>query len=120
MSTLTAGHRRSRRRGPTTPGGPGAHHASVTHLDGRRSYDAPVVPAPPVPDTRETGVLTLSPTGRRGRLAPPARGLALLPAGPRRGHHFRVPLRPLPLYSAPPRPHPPVASPTPARGTAPG
>ncbi len=50
----------------------------MTHLDGRRSYDAPVVPAPPVPDTGEPGVLTLSPTGRRVRLAATAVVLALL------------------------------------------
>ena len=110
MSTLTAGHRRSRRRGPTTPGGPVAHHASVTHLDGRRSYDAPVVPAPPVPDTGETGVPRLSPSGRRVRLAATAVVLALLLGGTLWGNDSEFPFGPFRMYSTRADPDRPVVS----------
>ena len=81
----------------------------MTHLDGRRSYDAPVVPAPPVPDTGETGVLTLSPTSRRGPLAattvvvtPPLGGSVL-------GKDSAFPFGPLRMYSTPAPPDRPGA-----------
>jgi hypothetical protein len=110
MSTLPRGTD-GRGRGPTTPGGPVAHHAaSVTHLDGRRSYDAPVVPAPPARDPGETGVLTLSPTGRRLRLAATAVVLALLLGGTVWGNDSEFPFGPFRMYSTRADPDRPVIS----------
>jgi hypothetical protein len=110
VSTLTSGTGPVAGHGPTTPGGPAAHHASVTHLDGRRSYDAPVVPAPPVPDTGEPGVLTLSPTGRRVRLAATAVVLALLLGGTLWGNDSEFPFGPFRMYSTRADPDRPVVS----------
>jgi hypothetical protein len=110
VPTLTSGHRAAAGHGPTTPGGPAAHHASVTHLDGRRSYDAPVVPAPPVPDPGEPGVLTLSPTGRRVRLAATAVVLALLLGGTLWGNDSDFPFGPFRMYSTRADPDRPVVS----------
>jgi hypothetical protein len=97
--------------GPTTPGGPVAHHAaSVTHLDGRRSYDAPVVPVPPARDPREPGVLTLSPAARRVRLAATAVVLALLLGGTVWGTDSDFPFGPFRMYSTRADPDRPVVS----------
>ena len=82
----------------------------MTHLDGRRSYDAPVVPAPPVPDTGEPGVLTLSPTGRRVRLAATAVVLALLLGGTLWGNDSEFPFGPFRMYSTRADPDRPVVS----------
>ena len=82
----------------------------MTHLDGRRSYDAPVVPAPPVPDTGETGVRTLSPTGRLVRLAATAVVLALLLGGTLWGNDSEFPFGPFRMYSTRADPDRPVVS----------
>jgi hypothetical protein len=82
----------------------------VTHLDGRRSYDAPVVPAPSVPDTGETGVVTLSPIGRRARLAATAVVLALLLGGTVWGNDSEFPFGPFRMYSTRADPDRPVVS----------
>jgi hypothetical protein len=82
----------------------------VTHLDGRRSYDAPVVPAPPVPDTGETGVLRLSSSGRRVRLAATAVVLALLLGGTLWGNDSEFPFGPFRMYSTRADPDRPVVS----------
>src|SRR3712207_212710 len=110
VPTLTSGHRAVAGHGPTTPGGPGAHPASVTHLDGRRSYDAPVVPAPSVPDTGEPGVLALSPGGRRARLVATAVVLALLLGGTLWGNDSEFPFGPFRMYSTRADPDRPVVS----------
>ena len=82
----------------------------MTHLDGRRSYDAPVVPAPPVPDTGETGVRTLPPSGRRVRLAATALVLALLLGGTLWGNDSEFPFGPFRMYSTRADPDRPVVS----------
>jgi hypothetical protein len=82
----------------------------VPHLDGRRSYDAPVVPVPPVRDPGETGVLTLSPTGRRVRLAAFAVLLALLLGGTLWGTDSEFPFGPFRMYSTRADPDRPVVS----------
>ncbi|TFV54922.1 hypothetical protein E4P41_18045 [Geodermatophilus sp. DF01-2] len=82
----------------------------MTHLDGRRSYDAPVVPAPPVPDPGKPGVLTLSPTGRRARLAATAVVLALLLGGTVWGNDSEFPFGPFRMYSTRADPDRPVVS----------
>src|SRR3712207_9095208 len=110
VPTLTSGHRAVAGHGPTTPGGPAAHHASVTHRDGRRSYDAPVVPAPPVPDPGAPGVLTLPPTGRRARLSATAAVLALLLGGTLWGNDSEFPFGPSRSYSTRADPDRPVVS----------
>jgi hypothetical protein len=110
MSTLTAGHGQQRAgahhaRGPVAP-----HAASVTHLDGRRSYNAPVVPAPPAPGPGEPGVLTLSPAGRRIRLAAAAVVLTLLLGGTVWGTDADFPFGPFKMYSTRADPDRPVVS----------
>ena len=82
----------------------------MTHLDGRRSYDAPVVPVPLVPDAGETGVLTLSPTGRRVRLAATGLVLALLLGGTLWGNDSEFPFGPFRMYSTRADPDRPVVS----------
>lgn len=88
---------------PTMRGGPVDRHASVTPLDGRRSYDAPVSDAPvylPVagPGAGQT-VLPLSPTGRRTRLAATAVVLALVFGGSVQGDDSWFPVGPFSMYS---------------------
>ena len=82
----------------------------MTRQDGRRSYDAPVVPVPPVPDAGETGVLTLSPTGRRVRLAATGVVLALLLGGTLWGNDSEFPFGPFRMYSTRADPDRPVVS----------
>ena len=71
----------------------------MTHLDGRRSYDAPVVHPSRAGDLAETGVVTLSPAGRRARLAASAVVLALLLAGTVWGTDDSFPFGPFKMYS---------------------
>ena len=79
-------------------------------MEGRRTYDAPVVPALPVPDTGEPGVRTLSPTGRRVRLAATAVVLALLLGGTLWGNDSEFPFGPFRMYSTRADPDRPVVS----------
>ncbi|HYX97760.1 MAG TPA: hypothetical protein VE823_22095 [Geodermatophilus sp.] len=69
-----------------------------------------MVPAPPVPDTGEPGVLTLSPTGRRVRLAATAVVLALLLGGTLWGNDSDFPFGPFRMYSTRADPDRPVVS----------
>lgn len=82
----------------------------MTHLDGRRSYDAPVLPVPRVPDPGETGVGTLSPAGRRVRLAATGVVLALLLGGTVWGTDSDFPFGPFRMYSTRADPDRPVVS----------
>ena len=82
----------------------------MTHLDGRRSYDAAVPPVPRVPDPGETGVTTLSPTGRRVRLAATGVVLALLLGGTVWGTDSDFPFGPFRMYSTRADPDRPVVS----------
>jgi hypothetical protein len=69
-----------------------------------------VVPAPPVPDPGEPGVLTLSPTGRRVRLAATAVVLTLLLGGTLWGNDSEFPFGPFRMYSTRAAPDRPVVS----------
>ncbi|WP_233496160.1 hypothetical protein [Geodermatophilus sp. TF02-6] len=69
-----------------------------------------MVPAPPVPDPGETGVLPLSSTGRRIRLAATAVVLALLLAGTVWGNDAEFPFGPFRMYSTRADPDGPVVS----------
>ncbi|MGY1682227.1 hypothetical protein [Geodermatophilus sp. SYSU D01176] len=69
-----------------------------------------MVPAPPVPDPGEPGVLTLSPTGRRVRLAATAVVLALLLGGTVWGNDSEFPFGPFRMYSTRADPDRPVVS----------
>ncbi len=82
----------------------------MTHLDGRRSYDAPVPPAFPPGDSAETGVLTLSPAGRRIRLTVTAVVLALVLGGTVVGTDSEFPFGPFKMYSTRADPNAPVYS----------
>ncbi len=73
--------------------------APVTHLDGRRSYDAPVVQPSRVEDPAEAEVVTLSPAGCRARLAASSVVLALLLAGTVWGTDDSFPFGPFKMYS---------------------
>ncbi|SHG88189.1 hypothetical protein SAMN05444351_3542 [Geodermatophilus nigrescens] len=80
--------------------GPVAHHAApVTHLDGRRSYDARVVRPLRTGDPAEGDVIRLSPAGRRARLAASLVVLALLLAGTVWGTDAHFPFGPFKMYS---------------------
>nr|WP_204331511.1 hypothetical protein [Geodermatophilus sabuli] len=79
-------------------------------MDGRRSYDAPVVPVPPARDPGETGVLALPRTGRRVRLAASAVVLALLLGGTLWGNDSEFPFGPFRMYSTRADPDRPVVS----------
>src|SRR3954470_9890907 len=100
VSTLTAEHGRPAGRASATEG-PVAHDAaSVTHLDGRRSYDAPVLPVPPVRDPGEPSVVVpVSPRGRAARLAASAVVLAVLLGGTLWGTDADFPFGPFRMYS---------------------
>ncbi|WP_245177459.1 hypothetical protein [Geodermatophilus sp. DF01-2] len=69
-----------------------------------------MVPAPPVPDPGKPGVLTLSPTGRRARLAATAVVLALLLGGTVWGNDSEFPFGPFRMYSTRADPDRPVVS----------
>ncbi|MFW3171903.1 hypothetical protein [Geodermatophilus sp. CPCC 206100] len=69
-----------------------------------------MVPAPPVPAPGETGVLTLSPIGRRVRLAACAVVLALLLGGTVWGTDADFPFGPFRMYSTRADPDRPVVS----------
>ena len=71
----------------------------MTQPDGRRSYDAPVVQPSRTADPAETEVVTLSPAGRRARLAASAVVLALLLAGTVWGTDDSFPFGPFKMYS---------------------
>jgi len=90
--------------------GAAAHPGSLTRPDGRRSYDAAVVPVPPVPDAGDTGVRTLSPAGRRVRLAATGVVLALLLGGTLWGNDSEFPFGPFRMYSTRADPDRPVVS----------
>ena len=79
-------------------------------MDGRRSYDAQVVPVPPAREPGGTGVLPLSPTGRRVRLAATAVVLALLLGGTLWGNDSEFPFGPFRMYSTRADPDTPVVS----------
>jgi hypothetical protein len=82
----------------------------VPHLDGRRSYDAPVPPVPLVRDPGETGVERLSPSGRATRLAATALVLAVLLGGTLWGTDSDFPVGPFRMYSTRADPDRPVVS----------
>jgi hypothetical protein len=82
----------------------------VTHLDGRRSYDAPVAPVPPAREPWGTEVLPVSGTGRRARLAATAVVLALLLGGTIWGNDSEFPFGPFRMYSTRADPDRPVVS----------
>jgi hypothetical protein len=82
----------------------------VPHLDGRRSYDAPVPPVPPVREPGEPGVVRLSPTGRATRLAATAVVLAVLLGGTLWGTDSDFPFGPFRMYSTRADPDRPVVS----------
>ncbi|WP_255363570.1 hypothetical protein [Geodermatophilus sp. DSM 45219] len=69
-----------------------------------------MLPVPPVPDAEETGVLTLSPTGRRVRLAATGVVLALLLGGTVWGTDSDFPFGPFRMYSTRADPDRPVVS----------
>jgi hypothetical protein len=69
-----------------------------------------VVPAPPARDPGETGVLTLSPTARRTRLAACAVVLAVLLGGTLWGTDADFPFGPFRMYSTRADPDRPVVS----------
>jgi hypothetical protein len=75
----------------------------VTHLDGRRSYDArvvqPRVTGSAVDDPAEAEVVVLSPGGRRARLTATLAVLALLLAGTLWGTDASFPFGPFKMYS---------------------
>jgi hypothetical protein len=110
VSTLTAEHGRPAGSASATEG-PVAHDAaSVTHLDGRRSYDAPVLPVPPVRDPGELGVVPLSSRSRAVRLAASAVVLAVLLGGTLWGTDADFPFGPFRMYSTRADPDRPVVS----------
>ncbi len=82
----------------------------MTHLDGRRSYDASVAPVPPAREPWETEVLPVSRTGRRARLAATAVVLALLLGGTIWGNDSEFPFGPFRMYSTRADPDRPVVS----------
>jgi hypothetical protein len=71
----------------------------VTHLDGRRSYDARVVQPSRAGDPAEADVVVLSPGGRRARLAVTLAVLALVLAGTLWGTDASFPFGPFKMYS---------------------
>ena len=71
----------------------------MTRLDGRRSYDAPVVQLSRAVDPAEAEVVPLTPAGRRARLAATAVVLVLLLAGTVWGTDAHFPFGPFKMYS---------------------
>ena len=85
--------------------------ASVGGQDGRRSYDAPVVPTRSVADPAAAAdVVRLPRTGRRVRLAVSAVVLALLFGGTLWGEDSEFPFGPFRMYSTRADPNQPVVS----------
>ncbi len=82
----------------------------MTRLDGRRSYDGPVLSLSPPALTTEDEVVRLSPGGRRARLAAVVVVLALLLAGTVWGDDDSFPFGPFRMYSTRANPDTPVVS----------
>ena len=80
-------------------------------LDGRRTYDAPVVvPTRSVAEPARADVVTLSPRARRARLAATTVVLALLLGGTVWGEDSEFPFGPFRMYSTRADPNQPVVS----------
>ena len=85
-------------------------HASVTRLDGRRSYDAAVSQLPTAEDTTGTDVVRLSPASRRARLVVTAAVFAVVMTGTVWGNDSDFPFGPFRMYSTRADPNAPVVS----------
>ena len=100
------------RAGQRNRAGPGAEptHASVTRLDGRRSYDVRVSTPPTAESTTGADVVHLSPASRRVRLGVAAAVLAVVMSGTVWGDDSDFPFGPFRMYSTRADPDAPVIS----------